>query len=963
MSEPESVSTEGGAVVHGDVGSGTFIGRDQIIVLSGYSQTQLEQALDGMVHMLQQPGTSIRFADGEGRRTMSLTGENTGATVSLEAAMALSSMTVQDESSYLASMIVSPVLRRWGTQFVPLSGTLTVIQDPSGILEVHPEFSILHARGEGAERRVYRERVPDISTVARRYNTFVVLGEPGAGKTTVLCKLALEAAETRLRTGAGRLPLLVTLADYRDCADPYAFVAEHAQRRLGTSVSVRDLLARGELLLLVDSLNELPRADDQEFRSKIRAWRDFVGQWPENQFIFSCRQRDYSEPLGIQQVEIDPLDDARIRLFLEQYLGETSAESFWTRIVAGRDNLVSLARNPYLLTMLTAIYLFEGDLPTNRALLFTNFIEVLFRRESSKGHTSWPPQTVLFTALAQLAWSMLASGEGTRLSYSAMARLLRHQVDAPPDSGYTPSDVIIQLGLATSLLESHAGAEGEEEIFFYHHLLQEAMAAREMLRRWRSGQDLRLQVAVPRLIAEMPGPGSLGPHEPLPPPPSSGWEETTILAAGLAEDPATFIESIREISPVLAARCVLEAGIPTTQSLRSSLVKDLRREMSDPTVHLRARIAAGNVLGDLGDGRFEQLVVEARSVCLGPFAEVPGGKVRIGSTGRVTRQLAREGHRFGREEEPRHPVRLTAYRIGVHPVTNNEYRRFVEDDGYRKFGCWTEAGRAWLRGENPGGGPEAEFLNLRRHLSVDPSTMERWQRAPGASKEISGWRALISESDQRAVNELEEYYARRSRSRPAFWEDERYGRPNHPVVGVTWYEAMAYCAWLTVQLKLAGRLARDHAVRLATEPEWEHAAKGLGSPAYPWGRKGGSRYANTREGQVLGPTPVGVYSVTPSPFGCADMAGNVWEWTHSLHHAYPYDPGDGREDENEHGCRVVRGSSWIDPQLYGRCSYRGRHPPDFFDYDQGFRVVVSPALPPTPSPGAESGPPWTDGPV
>ncbi|MFF7970894.1 SUMF1/EgtB/PvdO family nonheme iron enzyme [Streptomyces sp. NPDC007905] len=944
MDEPESISTEGGAVIRGDVGSETFIGRDQIIVLSGYSQAELEQTLARMVSLLQQPEASIRFGVRDGHRTMSLTGGGTEAMVSLEAAMALSSMVPGDQSSYLASVIVSPVLRRWVTQFVPLSGTVTVVEDPSGILEVHPEFSILHARGEGAARRVFRERVADISTVARRYNTFVVLGDPGAGKTTVLCKLALEAAEMRLRDGSGRLPLMVTLADYRNPTDPYAFLVDQARQRLGDSVSVRDLLARGELLLLVDSLNEMPRTSDQEFRSKVRTWRDFVNRWPENQFIFSCRQRDYSEPLGVQQVEIDPLDDARIRLFLEQYLGAESAETFWARIAAGRDNLVSLARNPYLLTMLTAIYLFEGDLPTNRALLFTNFIEVLFRRESSKGHADWPPETVLFSALAQLAWEMLASGEGTRLSYTAMARLLRHQVDAPTDTGYTPSDVIIQLGLATSLLESHPGAEGEEEIFFYHHLLQEAMAAREMLRRWRSGQDLRPQVEVPRLVHEMPDVGPLGPSEPLPPPPSSGWEETTVLAAGLAEDPAAFIDAVREVNPVLAARCVLEAGINTTPAMRSLLVRDLQREVSDARVHLRARILAGSVLGDLGDGRFEHLAVEERPVLLAPLVDVPAAKARIGSPRWVTGRLVREGHRFGRDEEPRHTVRLGAFRIGTYPVTNAEYRRFVADDGYGKYGCWTEAGRAWLRGEDPGGGPEAEFLNLRRHLSVDPSTMKRWTQDPSASKAIAGWRALISESDERAIAELEEYYARRSRQQPAFWEDERYGQPNHPVVGVTWYEAMAYCSWLTVQLRLAGRLPQEHVVRLPTEAEWEYSARGPGSHAYPWGRKWDRALANTREGQVLGPTSVGVYAVTPSAFGCADMSGNVWEWTHSLHRAYPYDADDGREDRSDHGCRVVRGSSWIDPQLYGRCAYRGRHPPDFFDYDQGFRVVVAERL-------------------
>jgi formylglycine-generating enzyme required for sulfatase activity len=277
-------------------------------------------------------------------------------------------------------------------------------------------------------------------------------------------------------------------------------------------------------------------------------------------------------------------------------------------------------------------------------------------------------------------------------------------------------------------------------------------------------------------------------------------------------------------------------------------------------------------------------------------------------------------------------------------VTNAEYRRFVEDDGYRKLGCWTEAGHAWLRGENPGGGPGAEFVNLRRHLSVDPSTIARWTQDPSASKEIAGWRALISESDERAIAELEEYYARRSRERPAFWEDERYGQPNHPVVGLTWYEAMAYCSWLTVQLRLVDRLPDDHVVRLATEAEWEYAASGPGSRMYPWGRRWDPSLANTREGQVLGPTPVGAYAVTRSAFGCQDMSGNVWEWTHSLHRVYPYKADDGREDPNDQGYRVVRGSSWIDPQLYARCAYRGRHPPDFFDYDQGFRVVIAQRL-------------------
>ena len=641
---------------------------------------------------------------------------------------------------------------------------------------------------------------------------------------------------------------------------------------------------------------------------------------------------------------IDPLDDDMIRLFMEQYLGPEAAEVLWTRVSLGRDDLLSLVRNPYLLTMLSAIYIFQGDLPTNRALLFTEFIEVLFRREMPKRHIGWPTKTILFSALAQLAWEMLASGEGTRLSYAAVAALLRQRVDAPADAGFTPSDLIIQLGLATSLLESRPAVDGDEEICFYHHLLQEAMAAREMLRRWEAGEDLTPQFWAPRLMSEMPDPGPLGVNEPVPPPPTNGWEETTVLAAGLAEDPSAFIEMVRAVNPVLAARCVLEGGVATTAAAREMLRQELESDLADPRLHLRARIAAGNVLGDLGDPRFEPLTIGDDAVITAPMIEVAGGKATIGSRTWTARRLAREGHNFGGDEMPRHSVRLAPFRIGVYPVTNAEYRLFVEDGGYDQPGFWTRAGRAWLQGEHAGGGAPAELLNLRRHLSVDPGTLARWTQDPSASRAIAGWRALVSESDERALAELDQFYARRSRRQPAFWEDERYGRPNHPVVGVTWYEADAYCTWLTMQLASTGRLAEGLTVRLPTEAEWEYSARGPWGRRYPWGRKWSSRNANTRDGQILGPSPVGAYAQGHSVHGCADMSGNVWEWTHSAHRAYPYEPTDGREDPELSENRVVRGSSWIDPPIYARSAYRGRHPPDFFDYDQGFRTAIGQPL-------------------
>ena len=77
-----------------------------------------------------------------------------------------------------------------------------------------------------------------------------------------------------------------------------------------------------------------------------------------------------------------------------------------------------------------------------------------------------------------------------------------------------------------------------------------------------------------------------------------------------------------------------------------------------------------------------------------------------------------------------------------------------------------------------------------------------------------------------------------------------------------------------------------------------------------------------------------------SPFGCADMVGNVWEWTHSLYKPYPYQVNDGREDEKASGRRVVRGGVFYLYGWFARCASRY----DFLLYYGGFRVAASPIL-------------------
>ena len=163
-------------------------------------------------------------------------------------------------------------------------------------------------------------------------------------------------------------------------------------------------------------------------------------------------------------------------------------------------------------------------------------------------------------------------------------------------------------------------------------------------------------------------------------------------------------------------------------------------------------------------------------------------------------------------------------------------------------------------------------------------------------------------------------------------------KPNDPVVNVSWQDCMAYCKWLSDCMK--SQLPTTAKVRLPTEAEWEKAARGTDGREWPWGNKFDKSRCDLDERGKRGTTPVGAYSPQgDSPYGCADMAGNAWEWTHSDFKPYPYRADDGRE--NEKGLtRVIRGGAFPFERGRARCAFRGRHLPIFLWPHYGFRAAI-----------------------
>ena len=157
----------------------------------------------------------------------------------------------------------------------------------------------------------------------------------------------------------------------------------------------------------------------------------------------------------------------------------------------------------------------------------------------------------------------------------------------------------------------------------------------------------------------------------------------------------------------------------------------------------------------------------------------------------------------------------------------------------------------------------------------------------------------------------------------ATWRTRGEGKERHPVVEISWNDAVAYCQWL-------GK-------RLPTEAEWEKAAKGTEGLIYPWGDEWDPAKANTKESGLRGTTVVGSFAEGVSPYGLFDMAGNVWEWTSDWYEAYL-----GSDFQSEYfgqKYKVIRGGGWFAESDRVRTTYRSCTSAEATNDNLGFRCA------------------------
>jgi formylglycine-generating enzyme required for sulfatase activity len=788
----------------------------------------------------------------------------------------------------------------------------------------------------------------------------VVLGPPGSGKSTLLRHYELDHARAALTGEAGNdlqtapLPFFVSLNHFTPAGAenhlpaPFDWLAEQWTRQHPDLPAFDILLRQRRLILLLDALNEIPAAGAEP----VQLWKVFLAQleqdYPGNRVVFSCRSLDYSVTLSskdspVPQVRIEPLSDAQVQEFIERYCPE-HASTLWQNL-RGTPQL-DLLRSPYYLKLLIA-QTTAGDIPVGRAALFTGFVRQALQREVKGEHILFQPGDLLhardvlrlnqarsWRTPFELPERGLLVPRLSTLAFQMQTRRKVHessQVRVPYDDAldmldHARAEDLLTAGVALGVLEQDLECD---DVLFVHQLLQEYFAARHLANAPQPElvhQEWHAERVVPDLQATL---RDLPEADRLLPLLSTGWEETTVLAAAMAGDPERFVTDLMTHNLALAGRCAAQPEVTLSAALKDQMRWALVERTQDSGADLRARIAAGLALGDLGDPRFEPRQGSHGAYLLPPLVEIPGRTYRIGSD---------EG--LYDDEAPAHDVELSSFAMAQFPVTNAEWELFMQARGYEDEHWWdTAEAQAWRRGEGTAEGPKQTARDYRKFMST-PDNIERERSRGMTSLEAERWEELVRMSDEDFEAGLSEWFPEGRQTQPMYWTDEAFKNPAQPVVGICWYEARAYCAWLSAQT--------GESFRLPTEAEWEAAARGLSGRRYAFGNDFDTARCNTFETHIRRTTPIGAFPEGTTPEGLGDMTGNIWEWTSSRYVAYRYNATDGREDPRplDSPRRVVRGGSWRLVHVCARASYRAHDHPGRRDFPLGLRVVrSSPGLP------------------
>lgn len=813
--------------------------------------------------------------------------------------------------------------------------------------------------GEGLplrEMRLGRGELPEaleLTGAIARSPKLAIVGAAGSGKSTLLQWAGLAVARARLKQklpagqkafiealedGDSLLPVIVPLRAFnrycqenkkdRTAAALLDFIATYIAERHPVLDLPADFFARAlsqGCLLMFDGVDEVDPEDRERVREAIEGLvREFAAQ-PRNRYLVTSRTIAYfgaAEVSGFRKCDVQPLTPEQRDSLIRSWCGvaypgdeaRQQAADLCGRIAASDERVHSLAVTPLMTTIFALVHYDRRELPRQRAELYEHAVRILLTEpykegEAKAGLEKW----------GGLDWETRRN----RLARIAFElHILRERGDALPEDDLLD---LIWPAFGPAADEKNARAEArrfarlvadrggllEEENrrygFFTHRTFREFLAGRYLAEE-NSPDEQGVFLSAHLADDHWAEPARL----------AAGYlaiagerraNDFLKLLAGLGAPPAERASALALAGLALSDLPADRVLPDTRQSLATALLEALTA--NPPTVEPTLRRPLGLALGAVGDPRFSPTLISGVQVIVPEPVRISSGSFLMGTSDaeaeKLRAQNALPSEAWFKTETPQHKVHVSEFAIGKYPVTNAEYRLFWEAKGYENKDYWSDDGWRWRQGQ----------------LEADLSIYTEEYR-----KQVAEWLA------GRPVEK---------RHQPFFWDDSQWNAANLPVVGVTWYEAEAYCKWLSAMT--------GEQYHLPTEAEWEKAARGSQNSLWPWGDEWNSNKCNSEESKFGATTPVGMYPDGTYPNGPLDMVGNVCEWCTDWWQVdvYAQRGRGGKEVRDPIGSysgsvRVVRGGSWGNNRRDCRAAYRFWFVPassfNFF----GFRVGRSPVL-------------------
>jgi len=791
-----------------------------------------------------------------------------------------------------------------------------------------------------------------------RHERLVLQGDPGSGKSTFVNFVALCLAGEILRDPQANLqsltaplpdedgndskerqpwrhgallPVLVILRDFAATGLPalgekanadhlWAFIAHElksASLENYASYLKKELLERGSLLLL-DGLDEVPEAEQRREQVK-QAVEDFVDTFGNCRVLVTSRTYAYRNQgwrlKGFNEATLAPFTNGQIRRFVSCWYEHTAnlgrlcqqdasgRAELLKQAIFNRPTLHELAQRPLLLTLMASLHAWRGgNLPEKREQLYADAVELLLDR--------WDQRLIRRHSDGSWVLKQLSVSEYLKIGkdkvQNVLAKLAFEAHCLQPDLRGTAD--LDEKTLAWRLMEltdktdvnpnrlkeylrDRAGLlypRGVGVYTFPHRSFQEYLAA----------CYLTEEEDYPDKIAELARADR------------DRWWEVALLAGAKAARGAAaslwlLVEALCPSDPDAAteradawgAQIAVEALIEIADLSRLSYyhqpkLKRFKRRliqlMCDLQLHMAERMLAGDSLARLGDSRPGVGLKNGLPDLL--WVRIPG-TATVRASGRFPNftelrlgndaKLDSEADSDENWPENAEPMEITDFELAAYPLTIAQFKPFLEQGSYQEDRYWSEVGHRW------------------------------WDRE--------------------------------RRTKPDFWNDPTWNVANRPVVGVSWYEAEAYCNWLNERLELP-----RGTIRLPTEAEWEWAACGPERRRYPWGDQWEAWRCNGVELDIKRTSAVGSFPggaakwwqvIWPDGGVVHDLAGNVWEWTASAYSGDYSKAGQTVMNTNYGGPCVLRGGSWLSEPDWVRGAARGWFDPRSWVGHWGFRLA------------------------